>query len=79
MKHGKGVEIFEDGSIYEGFYKNGYKDGVGRWISDTGELYLGGMKNEARHGFGINTFPNGDKYEGNFKNGLKSGSGVYFN
>lgn len=29
-KHGQGKETYPDGSVYEGYFENGYKNGPGK-------------------------------------------------
>jgi hypothetical protein len=41
MKDGYGVYIYEDGSRYEGEWKNGKKDGLGICYWNNGDKYEG--------------------------------------
>ena len=41
MYHGKGLEMVFDGSKYIGEYKNGTKDGIGKFWWADGSTYLG--------------------------------------
>ena len=42
-RSGRGMEIQMgvNGGIYEGYWKNDYKDGVGRWIGINQDYYEG--------------------------------------
>ena len=40
-KDGKGVQLYGDGSRYDGFWKDGEYHGHGRLISITGDIYIG--------------------------------------
>jgi hypothetical protein len=43
--HGKGVMTNEDGSIYDGEFKNGKMDGQGTKTFSNGNIYSGKFKN----------------------------------
>jgi len=40
-KDGFGMQVFPDGTIFEGFFKNGRKNGKGRLLTHKGEVILG--------------------------------------
>src|SRR6056300_1660644 len=63
-KHGKGVQIWVDGSLYEGYWKNDKANGRGRLIHADGDVYNGEWKDDKAHGFGIYNHTDGAKYEG---------------
>ena len=63
-KHGKVVEgtgnaYFEDGTKYEGHFKNGKYDGEGKNIWPDGSKYEGLFQDNQRHGEGVMTYKNG--------------------
>ena len=41
MQHGKGVEIWVEGTMYEGDYVMGMKDGIGEYSFPDGSRYCG--------------------------------------
>lgn len=41
QREGRGVQIWPDGSIYEGYWKNDKANGRGRLIHADGDVYLG--------------------------------------
>ena len=45
QKHGRGKQIWKDGSVYEGNWKNGKSNGKGRLIHFDGDVYEGDWKN----------------------------------
>ena len=63
-KHGKGKEIYFDGSVYEGDFKNGEKTGKGKFEDYEGNIYEGNFFNGYKHSIGKITFANGDVLEG---------------
>ena len=84
---GKGTQKFEDGSQYVGTFKDGQRDGFGKfiWSSDgvsrTGEKYptseyLGQFRNGLRHGPGVLRWVNGNVYMGDFMDGQVHGFGT---
>jgi len=38
---GKGILIYPDGSIYEGYWKDGKANGLGRILHKNGDVYQG--------------------------------------
>ena len=56
----------ESSWLYEGYNIDGVREGKGRLILSSGNVYIGEWKNGYRHGFGKGTFANGDIYEGNW-------------
>jgi hypothetical protein len=55
IKEGRGIEIWPDGSIYEGWWKDDKPNGKGREIKANGDIYDGNWKDDKAHGFGIVT------------------------
>lgn len=41
MQNGFGIETWSDGSIFEGYYKEGLKDGTGSYTWPDGSSYKG--------------------------------------
>jgi len=46
----KGVLIYKSGWVYEGFFKNGWKEGRGFEYFPNGNMYKGFFSNDAAHG-----------------------------
>lgn len=38
---GKGIKIFSNGSVYEGYFQDGHTHGIGRGVTSRGEVYQG--------------------------------------
>ena len=53
MRHGRGFSIWPDGSLYEGYCKDGEACGKGRLIHADGDVYVGSWQNDKANGFGI--------------------------
>ena len=73
LYHGKGISF--EGGRYEGYFVNGKKEGLGKYVSKYGRLvYDGAWKDDKKSGYG-SLSENGDKYTGYFVNDLKDGQG----
>ncbi len=52
MKHGQGTDIFSNGDMYTGEYKDGKPEGKGQYTWKNGSFYIGEFKNGLKHGKG---------------------------
>lgn len=50
QRHGRGKQIWQDGSIYEGYWHNNVACGKGRLIHSDGDIYEGEWKDDKAHG-----------------------------
>lgn len=75
-RHGKGCQIWNDGSKYEGYWQHDKANGKGRLIHADGDVYEGSWKNDKAHGKGIYMHTNGAKYDGDWENDKQHGKGV---
>jgi hypothetical protein len=73
--HGSGTLFYNDGSVYDGTWNTGKREGQGEYVSVEGWAYKGAWLADTMHGRGLYTFKDKSTYEGNFKDGLKSGQG----
>ena len=78
FKEGWGMQVEPDGSLYQGFWKNGMYDGPGRLIKTDSSVYEGYWKKNIKHGKGIETFKDGATYDGDFLEGNKTGFGIWY-
>lgn len=76
MKDGRGIQIWPDGSRYDGYWKNDVAQGHGRLIHVKGDVYEGQWKDDKADGFGIYTHSNGNRYVGDWKDDKQHGKGV---
>ncbi len=74
--HGKGVFTYQNGSVYEGKFRNNKFSGIGRFTYTDGCVYEGYFKNDKFHGSGVLTYSNGCKYVGDFNKDLRHGKGT---
>lgn len=73
---GYGRLVTEDGSLYEGEFYMGMKQGIGRLIDSGGECYSGFWIEDLAHGKGIYYFSDGSLYVGEFLQGKFGGKGT---
>lgn len=74
-RHGRGVEVFEDGSKYVGYFNHDKMDHFGRLILANGDLYEGNFEHGLANGEGCYMLSNGAKYQGDFKEDVQHGHG----
>lgn len=72
----KAISVGE--SKYEGEWKEGKKEGVGRMWWHNGDRYLGDWKQDTKDGFGFMIWANGDNYEGDWKQDLRHGENAKY-
>ena len=76
QRHGKGLQSWNDGSMYEGYWKNDKANGRGRLIHANGDVYEGEWLNDKAHGKGIYIHADGAMYEGYWEQDKQHGKGV---
>ncbi|KAI8822470.1 uncharacterized protein EV422DRAFT_399787 [Fimicolochytrium jonesii] len=64
-------------AVYSGGYKDGKRDGEGKFVYPDASVYVGHFANGKRHGEGRYTYVNGDTYSGHWKDDVRHGKGVY--
>ena len=74
-KHGRGIQIWPDGSYYKGYWENNKAEGKGQFIHSTGDIYLGNWHNNKRYGKGVYQSKLGMQYNGYWKNDKLEGKG----
>jgi hypothetical protein len=52
IKHGYGIQVWADGSKYEGYWKQGMASGYGRLIHSDGDVYEGEWLDDKANGKG---------------------------
>ena len=80
QRHGRGIQYWKNGSIYEGYWNKDKACGKGRKIYAgdiyAGDVYEGDWLDDAFHGKGIYIYNNGGKYDGLWEFNKKHGIGV---
>ena len=74
-KHGVGTEIYHNGDIYHGFFKNDLRHQRGRYIDSMGNEYDGEYYQDKFHGQGTIKKIDGSTYTGEFKDNRRHGKG----
>ena len=75
-KHGRGIQIWPDGSYYKGYWDNNKAEGKGEFYHSSGDKYIGTWHNNKRDGKGIYTSKKGITYNGEWKNDKQEGEGI---
>ena len=65
------------GNIYEGNWKDGEKEGIGKFKFCNGDIYDGDFKNDKFEGMGVYKYSDGGTYSGEWKNDLRDGKGKF--
>lgn len=74
--HGSG-ELVTISGIYKGEFKNGKREGIGRFEYASGAVYCGSYLKDQKHGEGTFEVPDEGKYTGQWVNGVKCGFGRF--
>ena len=74
QRHGQGKEVWPNGDVLEGHFRNGKASGPGTLITRSGS-YEGQFLDGMRCGKGTFEWHNGAVYEGEWKNGIRNGHG----
>lgn len=75
VRHGYGVQYWNDGAHYEGQWNFNKAEGLGTFWHAEGDVYNGEFKNDMANGFGEYTHINGSKYKGEFRDDVQEGHG----
>ena len=73
---GRATLVYPGDGVYEGEYKDGLKDGKGRFFYVVGSVYDGQWKEDQKHGEGKETYADGAVYDGLFVAGTRHGRGT---
>ncbi len=64
MRNGRGKQVWEDFTLYEGYWADDRANGRGRLIHTNGDVYEGDWKDDKAHGKGVYTKNDGSSYTG---------------
>lgn len=76
IRQGKGMQIWPDGSLYEGWWQENKANGKGRLIHADGDIYDGYWKDDKAHGYGVYSHLDGARYEGYWQEDKQHGKGL---
>ena len=74
-RHGRGIQIWPDGSIYEGYWRDNKANIIGRLLRSDGDLYDGEWLNGKAHGTGKYQHSQGSQYVGRWEDDKQNGYG----
>ena len=72
----QGKKTYQNGDVYEGWWKDTKRHGQGVFTMANGSVYDGEWKDGRMQGKGVFTKDNGKVYEGEWKNGKKQATSV---
>lgn len=75
-RHGRGTQVWPDGSKYEGYWQHDKSTGLGRLTHMDGDVYTGEWKDDQASGHGTYSHSDGATYEGQWKDDKQHGYGV---
>lgn len=76
MRNGRGKQVWEDFSLYEGYWVDDRANGRGRLIHANGDVYEGDWKDDKAHGKGVYTKQDGSSYTGEWHDDIQHGYGI---
>ena len=74
-KHGRGIQYFEEGTKYYGYFSQNKENIKGKLIYNNGDIYEGEFLDGLANGKGKYITIDGNIYEGDWKNDEKNGKG----
>lgn len=74
----RGVDIYDNGSLFNGSWENGKFSGYGKFYDDNGNYYLGTFVDGHMEGTGEFYMADGSHYIGNLKNDKMNGFGALY-
>ena len=75
-RHGKGIQVWDDGAKYEGNWENDKSNGYGTFYHTDGDVYQGYWKNNRANGKGVYISSDGGRYEGYWIDDVQNGFGT---
>ncbi|WP_281613192.1 hypothetical protein [Flammeovirga sp. SubArs3] len=76
QRHGMGTYTWEDGTVYQGKWRNDLMDGRGSLKFANGNKYEGNFSKGQPFGAGVYNWANGDVFQGGFLDGKMHGRGI---
>lgn len=76
MRHGRGVQQWDDGAKYDGEWKYDQACGYGTFYYVDGDIYQGLWENDKANGEGTYLKIDGASYQGEWKDDLQHGYGI---
>jgi hypothetical protein len=77
-RHGRGVNYYSTGDIYDGFFEHGLRSAIGKLFLADGSRIEGQFRNDQADGWGTLYCPNGDWFEGYWRDGMREGPGIWY-
>lgn len=77
LPNGQGKMTYLDGSVYDGEWVNGLRDGFGELRMANGQIYIGNWEKNKKNNNGTMFYPDNSFYNGNWENDQKNGYGIF--
>lgn len=77
-KHGRGINWYANGDVYDGFFDNGVRSTIGALFLTNGDRVEGQFKNDMIDGWATLHCKNGDWFEGHWAENLREGPGIWY-
>lgn len=74
-RHGRGIQLWEDGTKYEGYFQNNRANLKGKLTHSDGDIYEGTWYNGKAEGYGYYRHIDGSVYKGYWKQDKQHGKG----
>ena len=75
VRHGFGVQVWQDGAKYKGQWQNNKAHGKGTFWHADGDFYEGEFRNDKSNGYGVFHCTDGTVYEGVWLDDIQHGAG----
>ena len=75
--NGVGLQMFEHGCLFLGYWKNYHINDYGIYYYEDGSAFYGHIYHNNEEGYGVNLFHSGDVYVGNWHDAKEGGKGKY--
>eukprot|EP00760_Papus_ankaliazontas_P039776 PhM_4_TR9780/c0_g1_i1/m.11928 len=77
MRHGRGVNWYENGEVYEGYFDRNQRSAIGKLFLVNGDRIEGQWKSDKVEGWATLYMKSGDWFEGHWVAGLREGPGTW--
>jgi hypothetical protein len=77
-RHGRGINYYSSGDVYDGFFENGLRSAIGKLFLANGDRIEGQFRNDMVEGWATLYVKNGDWFEGYWSQGMREGPGVWY-
>lgn len=77
-RHGRGVNYYHNGDIYDGFFEDGLRSTIGKLYFANGDRVEGQFRKDVIEGWATLYCKTGDWFEGHWRDHMREGPGVWY-